>query len=274
MKRSVFVALFGALCFNAFAGLAGAQSLGFGGAGNSPIQIEADDGIEWQRKEQLYIARGNASASQGGTTVEADRLVAFYRQGANGDNEIYRIDADGNVRIYSQDETATADKAVYDVLKGVLVLTGRLVQLDTPEDRIVAKESLEYYEKDRLAVARGDALAIRQDRRVKADVLMVRFKEESGGERASQIENIEAVGSVIISTPTELAQAEQGDYNPDTGFATLSGGVRITRGDSQLNGELAEVDLNTGISRMINDPQAAGSERIKGLFLPAAKEGE
>ena len=211
---------------------------GFGGAANSPIQIEADDGIEWRRKEQLYIASGNASASQGGTTVEADRLVAFYRQGANGDNEIYRIDADGNVRIYSQEETVTAEKAVYDVLKGVLVLTGEQVQLDTRDDRIIARESMEYYERDRLAVARGDALAIRQERRLKADILMVRFKEESGGERASQIENIEAVGSVIISTPTDLAQAEKGDYNPDTGFATLSGDVRITRGESQLNGEL------------------------------------
>lgn len=272
MRRWVLSATMALLWLAGTAGHAGAQSLGFGGASNSPIQIEADDGIEWQRQEQLYIARGNASATQGGTTVEADRLVAFYRQGAGGDNEIYRIDADGNVRIFSQDETATADKAVYDVINGVLVLTGQQVQLDTPQDRIVAKESMEYYEQKRLAIARGDALAIREDRRVKADVLMIHFKEQSGGERASQIDNVEAVGGVIISTPTDLAQAAQGDYNPDTGFATLSGNVRITRGESQLNGELAEVDLNTGISKMLNDPKSDGSGRIKGLFLPAAKE--
>ena len=36
---------------------AGAQSLGFGDTGDGPIQIEADDGIEWQRSNQLYLAR-------------------------------------------------------------------------------------------------------------------------------------------------------------------------------------------------------------------------
>ncbi len=251
-----------------------AQSLGFGSGNDAPIQIEADDGIEWQRQNKLYIARGNASAKQGGTTVEADSLVAFYRESATGDNEIYRIDADGNVRIYSEDETATAEKAVYDVFNGVLVLTGEQVQLDTQEDRIVAKESLEYYEQDRLAVARGDALAIREDRRVKADVLMAHFKEDAGGERASQIDRIEAVGGVVISTATDVAQATHGDYSPDTGLATLSGDVRITRGDNQLNGEYGEVDLNTGVSRMLNDPKSGGDGRVKGLFMPSARKGQ
>ncbi|MBO6784430.1 MAG: hypothetical protein JJ899_14340, partial [Alphaproteobacteria bacterium] len=78
---------------------AGAQSLGFGGTGDGPIQIEADDGIEWQRSNQLYLARGNARASQGGVRVEADELIAHYRPNAAGENEIYRINANGNVRI-------------------------------------------------------------------------------------------------------------------------------------------------------------------------------
>jgi len=251
-----------------------AQTLGFGSSNDLPIKIEADDGIEWQRDNKLYIARGNASAAQGGTTVEADKLTAFYRQGATGENEIYRLDADGNVRITSEEETASADKAVYDVFNGVLVLTGERVQLDTRDDRIVAKESLEYYEEKRLAVARGDALAIRGDRRLKADVLMVNFKPENSGERASQIDNIEAVGAVVITTPTDLAQASQGNYVPDDGLATLSGDVRITRGENQLNGEYAEVDFNTGISRMLNGPDSTGSGRVKALFLPAQKKGQ
>ncbi|MHA1564773.1 MAG: LptA/OstA family protein [Alphaproteobacteria bacterium] len=251
-----------------------AQTLGFGGGSDQPIQIEADEGIEWQRESKLYIARGNASATQGGTTVEADKLTAFYRESATGETEIYRLDADGNVRIFSDEETASADKAVYDVFNGVLVLTGEQVQLDTREDRIVAKESLEYYEQERLAVARGEALAIRDDRRVKADVLMVHFKPESSGERVSQIDNIDAVGAVVISTPTDLAQAAEGNYVPDDGLATLSGDVRITRGTNQLNGEYAEVDFNTGISRMLNGPDSQGSGRVKALFLPAAKKGQ
>ena len=268
MRRLILVLLAIGLSGGGFA--AQAQTLGFGGNNDAPIEIEADDGIEWQRENKLYIARGNAVAKQGGTKVEADMLTAYYRESAGG-TEIYRLDADGNVRISSEEETASAEKAVYDVTNGVLVLTGELVQLDTRDDRIVAKESMEYYEDKRLAVARGDALAIRGDRRLKADVLMVHFKAETGGQRAAQIDNIEAVGTVVISTPTDLAQASQGNYVPDDGLATLTGDVRITRGTNQLNGEYAEVDFNTGISRMLNAPDAKGSGRVKALFLPAKK---
>ncbi|HZB92849.1 MAG TPA: hypothetical protein VE397_15490, partial [Stellaceae bacterium] len=44
-----------------------------------PIEIEADDGIEWQQNNRVYIARGNAKATRGQTTVFADTLTAFYR---------------------------------------------------------------------------------------------------------------------------------------------------------------------------------------------------
>ena len=244
-----------------------AQTLGFAPAGDAPIHIEADNGIEWQRGNQLYLATGNARASQGESSVEADRLIAYYRPNSSGENEIYRIDATGNVRILSRSELATGDHAVYDVFNGVLVLTGERVQLDTGQDTIVAKDSLEYYEKRQLAVARGDALAIREDRRLKADVLLAHFAESKAGTTAREtaLDRIEAVGNVLISTATEIVVAERGDYNLKTGLAQLTGGVKITRGETQLNGERAEVDLNSGRSRMLSN-----GERVKGVFLPRA----
>jgi lipopolysaccharide export system protein LptA len=241
------------------------QTLGFGPGGDVPIHIEADDGIEWQRTNQLYLASGNARASQGDSTVEADRLIAYYRPNADGENEIFRIDAVGNVRILSTSELATGDKAVYDVFNGVLVLTGERVQLDTGQDTIMARDALEYYEKRQLAVARGDALAIRNDRRLKADVLMAHFAKSGGSAREAKLDRIEAVGNVLISTPTDIVIAERGDYDLATGLAQLTGGVKITRGETQLNGERAEVDLNSGHSRLLSD-----GERVRGVFLPKA----
>ena len=176
-----------------------AQSLGFGRGNTDPIRIEANDGIEWQRIKQVYIARGDARASQGGVTVEADELIAYYRSTETGTDEIYRIDATGKVRIVSEKEVATADKAIYDVVKGVLVLTGKQVRLVTPQDTIIARDSLEYYEDQRLAVARGDALAIRGDRRVRADVLMAHFAAAKGEQRSSEMERIEAIGNVHLA---------------------------------------------------------------------------
>lgn len=244
-----------------------AQSLGFSRGGDGPIQIEADDGIEWQRANQLYVARGNARAQQGTVTVEADELIAFYRPNAAGENEIFRIDANGNVRILSDDEVARSDKAVYDIDNGVLVMTGDQIQLDTTQDTIVARDSMEYYETRQLAVARGDALAIRGDRRVRADVLTAHFGE--GGQQA-EMERIEALGNVLVSTPTDIVRAEKGEYDPARGIATVTGNVKITRGDTQLNGERAEVNLETGESRLLSSPSG---ERVRGLFLPRAKTG-
>lgn len=255
-----------------------AQSLGFGRNNTEPIQIEANDGIEWQRTNRVYIARGDARASQGGVTVEADELVAHYRPTDTGSDEIFRIDANGNVRIVSENETATSDNAVYDVVKGVLVMTGKQVRLVTPEDTIVARDSLEYYEDKQLAVARGDASAIRDDRQVHADTLMAHFDDQKGQRRSSKMERIEAVGNVHLSTATDIVTADRGDYQLDAGLATVTGDVRITRGDTQLNGNRAEVDLNTGKSRLLTKAAAGAkkpSERVRAIFVPTApREGD
>jgi lipopolysaccharide export system protein LptA len=264
-----FVAAFASLIM---ATAAHAQSLGFGRGGGDPIHIEASEGIEWQRVNQLYVARGDARASQGGVTVAADELVAHYRSTDTGTDEIYRIDANGNVRILSDTEEATSDNAVYDVIKGVLVMTGQQVRLVTQQDTIIARDSLEYYEDRQLAVARGDALAIREDRRVRADLLMAHFADNPGKTRSSEMERIEAIGNVHLSTETDIVTADHGDYRLDAGLATVTGDVRITRGETQLNGDRAEVDLNTGQSRLLTDRTGTRnpSERVRGIFLPSA----
>ncbi|MCH7551099.1 MAG: hypothetical protein IIA35_05290, partial [Proteobacteria bacterium] len=53
-----------------FGGVAFAQSLNFGGgASDLPIEIYADDGIEWQQENLVFLARGNARAVRGEVTV-------------------------------------------------------------------------------------------------------------------------------------------------------------------------------------------------------------
>ena len=248
------------------------QSLGFGRSNGEPIHIEANEGIEWQRANQVYIARGDARASQGGVTVEADELVAYYRSTELGSDEIYRLDANGNVRILSDSEVATSDKAVYDVVKGILIMTGEQISLVTAQDTITARDSLEYYEDRQLAIARGDALLIRRDRRIRADTLMAHFSAKEGQERSSEMERIEAIGNVHLSTETDIVTAEQADYNLKAGFATLTGDVRITRGETQMNGDRAEVNLNTGQSRLLTNAPGAQKtrDRVRAIFVPPA----
>ena len=47
------------------AAMAQAQSV-FTQGGDKPVEIEADNGIEWQRDAKAYVARGNARARRDG----------------------------------------------------------------------------------------------------------------------------------------------------------------------------------------------------------------
>ena len=51
---------------------------------------------------------------------------------------------------------------------------------------------------------------------------------------------------------------------PDSGIARLAGGVRITRGQNQLNGDEAVVNMRTGVSTL----SRTGAGRVQGLVVP------
>jgi lipopolysaccharide export system protein LptA len=285
---------------------AAGQGLSGGGGDGVPLEIAADQGIEWRRDTQVYIARGNASATRGEVTVRADRLVAHYRESngggaddsdaddsdaagalsAGGDTEIYRIEAIGAVRIRDPRARAEGDKAVYDLDQRVVVLTGEALRFATDRETITAEQSLEYWQDRELAVARGNAVATRDDRRIAADVLAARFTRETGdadaaaqggdggdalpgGDGDRRIDRIEGFGGVEVSTPEEYARGDRGIYNARTEVATLIGNVRLTRGDNQLNGGWGQVNLRTGVSRLLGAPPDSGAQqRVRALLKP------
>ncbi len=178
-KRAARIGL-GALCALAIGATAVmAQGLGLGlGGGNDdkPLEVLADQGIEWHQNDNIYVARGNARAIKGDTTVHGDTLTAHYRKAASGATEVWRVEANGNVRITTPTDTAFGDRAVYTIDNGVLVMTGKNLRLNTPREKITARDSLEYWEQKDLAVARGDAVVVTDGRRIRADVLTAQFK--------------------------------------------------------------------------------------------------
>jgi lipopolysaccharide export system protein LptA len=268
-----------------------ALNLGSGGSGQ-PIEITARQGIEWDRDASRYVATGDAAARQGDTTVRADRLVAWYRQAATGGTEIFRYEAQGNVRIATTTQTVFGDRGIFDVESDTMVVTGRALRLVTPTDTITARDSLEYHGKREVAVARGNAMVVSGERRMAADVMTAYFgpptpqraqAQPRGGQRQQparaqqaqpnapenqRLKRVESFGNVHVSTPTEIARGDRGVYNMETSIAQLAGNVRLTRGDNQLAGDFAEVNNNTGISRLLSRPAESGDGRVRGLFVP------
>ena len=256
------------------------------------------------------IARGDARAVRQDVTVTADRLIAFYRpkDGAaspapqpasnppspddqdadTGGNEIYRLEAVGNVHIFTPTDQAWGDHAVYDIDQAVLVLTGSALKLTTPNDVLTARDTLEYWSQKHMAVARGDAVVVTNDgRRLSADTLVAYTTDTSPSPTpgatqvaaktpapasnsddplaaSGKLQKVDAFGNVVIRTVTDTAIGDRAVYVPDTGIARIAGKVRITRGQNQLNGTEAEVDMKTGISHLISNTGG----HVQGLVVP------
>ena len=290
---------------------AAAQGLNLGGASDDrPIAISATSGIEWQQDAQVYIARGNATAKRGTTEVDADTLTAHYRpsKAAGSDTEIYRLNADGRVTIKGETQTVVGDQAVWDVDQQMGIVTGKALKLTTPTDVVTARDSLEWYDQKQVAVARGDAVAVRENvKRIRADVLTAHMTKDKArpaetkpgarvarsassnptakpgaaagaprtSDESSRISRIDAQGNVIVSTATDIGRGDYGVYNADTGLVTLLGNVTITRGDNAIRGQYAVVDLNNNVSRMLPTAGQPGSpaSRVEGLFVRQESSG-
>jgi lipopolysaccharide export system protein LptA len=277
---------------------------------DQPLQIQADSGVEWQQNAHLYIARGNAVATRGDSEVHADMLVAHYREvkgggntSAGGNTEIYRIEADGHVTLKRNAQTVVGDRAVYDVDRAIAVITGKNLKMTTATDNVSARDSLEWYDQKQIAVARGNAVATREGRSIKADILtayMVKTPPSGqpaakagkppatpvaapgkppagvpgGDSESSKISRVDAQGHVVVSNGTDTGRGNFGVYNADTGIATLIGDVVIERGKDVIRGQRGVMDLKNNVSRMMpGGAPGATPQRVQGLFVRQDQAG-
>ncbi len=260
-----------------------AQSLVFDAKNSDqPIEVNAERGIEWQQENKRFIARGNAVATQGDVSVAGDELIADYRSLVDGSNELYRVFASGNVTMKSASETATGDAAVYDFDKAVLVLEGDRVKLTTEDGSIMARRALQYWSNERVAVAEGAAMAEdAESRRLYADKLIAFFRQpEAGaptnaaGRGRADIVFIQAFGNVRMETEKETVMGNRGNYNIESGIATLDGSVKITQNNSQLGGGFAVINVKGGTSRLFGSAAEARMQsprenlRVRALIAP------
>jgi lipopolysaccharide export system protein LptA len=241
-----------------------------GGQSTSPIEIEAESGIEWRRNEKQYIARGNAMAKRGDLTVHADTLTAHYRDKKGGGSEIWQIDADGHVRLQQPGRTVTGGHAIYNLDTRILKVTGGVVGVDTGKEKLTADDSLEYQDGPQIAIARGNATVVQTDRRVRADTMTGHFQRQTDGKLT--LMRMEADGHVEVKTPDTYATSNKGDYDLTADIMTLSGNVKVTNAGNQFNGEYAEVNVKTGVSRLLGNPSGTG--KVKSLIMPSSQPAQ
>ncbi len=272
---------------------ASAQAIDLSGGG--PVEITSLGGLEVRDAEQVAIATGDARAVRGNVTVLADQLVARYRKKAsttttaptnandpeNGGKEVYRLEAHGHVRILTETDEAVGDDAIYDIDQAVMIMTGRAMKLTTPQQVMTARDTMEYWSQQHMAVGRGNAVVVTNDaRRLSADILVAYTTPDDEAKPATavadtpkagdsltdsgKLKRIDAFGNVEVRSPVDIVRGDRGSYLTETGMARVVDHVRVTHLGSQVNGAAADINMKTGIARI-----AAGSGgRVQGLIVP------
>ena len=249
---------------------------------SKPLEITADQTLEWHRNDKKYIARGKAEAKQGLTSIHAETLTADYRESAKSNFDIYRMTADKDVVIISQGNQAFGDKAVYELDTGIAIMTGSALKMTAPDQTITARDKFEYGVTEGRLSAYGDVVIIRGEDKIQADKASAFFTQDNKAATGTstmgsrKLERFEGEGHVIVTTPTEILSGDRGVYRADTNIAEVSGNVKITRGPNVLEGERAEINLTTNVSRMFGNATTTSptSGRVKGVFYPGGNKDQ
>ncbi|MYZ47638.1 LptA/OstA family protein [Propylenella binzhouense] len=160
LPQAILVAAFAAAVAAGPASTASAQGFGEAFTGLStdsdqPIQIEADQ-LEVQDAKKLAIYRGNVRVLQGNTVLKTAELRVYYTgrpgggaaqsaststpQGGPAGSSVERIEAYGGVVVQSDTQTATGNRAVFEMAKDTVTLIGNVVL--TEADNVVRGERL------------------------------------------------------------------------------------------------------------------------------------
>jgi lipopolysaccharide export system protein LptA len=241
-------------------GAANPDSGGGFGLDNSedePIEISAENGIEWKRDARTYTARGNALAQQGDTSIAADTLIAYL----DAQDELMRWEGIGNVKIMTGDSTSYGDHADYHEATRVLVLTGKNLKIVTEQQTVTARDQIEYWRDKDVVVAKGNVVIVRPDENttIHSDEATAYFRDKTDdpatpaneAANGSEVYQVEARGNVRVDREEETAFSDRLDYDPNTEIAILTGAVVIHSKDNTYRGGRAELDLKNDVNRLL-----------------------
>jgi lipopolysaccharide export system protein LptA len=114
---------------------------GFSQNRNQPVQIEAAS-LEVRDKDKVATFSGSVKVVQGDTVMRCKSLVVYYEQqgqqggaqtmkaatpGPGGSSSISKLEALGGVTVNQKDQTATGDKALFDMKSNTVTLLGNVV---------------------------------------------------------------------------------------------------------------------------------------------------
>ncbi len=153
----------------------------------------------------------------------------------------------------------------------------------------ITADELEVFRIENKAIFTGTVEAVQGDMKLNADKMTV-FYAQNNNENSKKntpaspsagasnsIEKIKATGNVFLSTPTETAQGNYGDYDLNTKTIKLNEEVVLTKGKNVVKGDFFVYNQETGHSKVwyagtTKTNSVTGesnkSERVRSIFVP------
>ena len=232
-----------------------------------PVEIYAEQGIEWHKNDNKYLAIGNAIAKSGKMSVNSDRIEAFYEESDNSGMDIKLVKAHRNVVVNDENLKIVGGKlAEYNLRKDYFSIFGQNLILTSQENKLESNNKMEYWRTKGVAIASGKAKAQKGNEfKIKAEKLVWYLNEN---DKKIDVKKIFGFENVSIYSNNEVAFSDKALYNKESGICKLFGNVKLQKGDSFLTGDYAEVDLNKGISKLLPAPNfdKLNENRVRALI--------
>jgi lipopolysaccharide export system protein LptA len=88
--------------------------------------VTAKDQLEYWEDKKIAVARGNAVADGKGRHVEGDTLTAEFRDTPSGEQQMWKMTAEGHVTVVTATDITRGDRGVYDVSRDIAVVNGNV----------------------------------------------------------------------------------------------------------------------------------------------------
>jgi lipopolysaccharide export system protein LptA len=280
------------------------QTMGFdtgGTGGKLPVNIAADNGIEWRQADHVYIARGNVKAVRGKVTVYGDEMRAFYRPVAKKPETgksnpapppkpepVTKAPPSGKPpKPEQQPAAAQMDEGPTEIYRleaigNVRFVTATQTGYGDHADYDVDSTLLVLTGKHLKIVTPHDLLTARDtiewydnrqlgvargdavdvhDGKTLAGDVLLAIIVHPPGEEA-HASRIDGRGHVFVSSKDQIGRGDVGVYDVKSGVVTLTGHVRLTRGKDEMRGNYGVVDVNRNIGYLL--PRAPGNNAAGG----------
>jgi lipopolysaccharide export system protein LptA len=122
------------------------------------------------------------------------------------------------------------------------------------------------------AIWKGNAEALQENSRLRADVLRIinkpGAKGKPGAGACGDLDRLEAEGSVYYVTPDRRVRANHGLYEAGSTTITMTGDVVAVEGQNVLRGDKMVFNTDTGQGQVVGTSKGRGGNRPRGVFYP------